>query len=98
MADSKATSRKKPVRKAPKQSDYPTRLAWLAAMVEYEEAQAKATTDAKVVRLDKRIATREGEIARLTRELHDLRHERNVLTGGEIEVELPEAEAETPSS
>ena len=98
MADSKAKPRKKPVRKAPVQKDYPTKLAWLQAMTEYETKQAEAETTAKVTRLDKRIATVQARVEVLTAQLHRLRHERNVLTGGEVEVELPEAEAETPSA
>lgn len=97
MADKKASTteakpRKKPVRKAPKLSDYPTRLAWLKAMTEYEEAQAKAETDAKVKRLDKRIASVQSQLEVAQAKLDRLKAERSELTDGPLEVELAEGD------
>jgi hypothetical protein len=49
--------RKKPVRTAPVQKDYPNKLAWLKALTEHEEAETEKANAAKVARLDKRIAS-----------------------------------------
>ena len=43
-----AKERKKPVRTAPVQKDYPNKLAWLKAMTEHEERETKAANKAKV--------------------------------------------------
>ena len=72
MADNKATTRKKPVRKAPVQKDYPTKLDWLRAMTEYEEKQAEAATKAKVARLEKRLASKQAQFDKLQREVNAL--------------------------
>ena len=71
--------RKKPVRTAPVQKDYPTKLAWLKAMTEHEEAEATKANAARVARLDKRIASKKATIATLTGELAALEDERAKL-------------------
>lgn len=68
--------RKKPVRQAPVQKDFPNKLAWLKAMTEYEEAATAATNKAKVERIDKRIASKKEQIATLQSELKTLETER----------------------
>ena len=90
--------RKKPVRKAPVQKDYPTKLDWLRAMTEYEVAQSGVTNAAKVARLEKRIAARKAEIAKLTGELTKLVEQRDALVPAGEEDEATEAESETPSA
>jgi hypothetical protein len=75
--------RKKPVRTAPAQKDYPNKLAWLKAMTEHEEAAAKEATAARVTRLDKRIASKKATIATLTAELAKLEDERAALVGND---------------
>ena len=88
--------RKKPVRTAPAQKDYPTKLAWLKAMTEHEEAEAAKATAAKVARLDKRIASKKAQIAKLDAELDALQIERFKLVS-EDEADVPaEAEADQP--
>jgi hypothetical protein len=64
--------RKKPVRKAPVQKDYSSKLEWLKAMTEYELAQSEVTSAAKVKRLDKRIAAKQAQIDKLETELAKL--------------------------
>lgn len=71
--------RKKPVRKAPVQKDYPSKLDWLRAMTEYEEAQAATSNKAKVERLDKRIASAQAQVDELTAKLNALKAERASL-------------------
>lgn len=75
--------RKKPVRTAPVQKDYPNKLAWLKAMTEHEEHEAAVTAKAKVERLDKRIASKQATIDTLVAELDKLRAERAVLVPAE---------------
>lgn len=82
----KAKERKKPERKAPVQKDYPNKLAWLKAMTEYEETQAKAETEAKVARLDKRIAAKEQARNNLDLEITQLKTERDKLVPAQPEV------------
>jgi hypothetical protein len=81
MGDTKPTAaakaeRKKPVRQAPVQKDYPNKLAWLKAMTEFEEAATAATNKAKVERIDKRIAAKKEQITTLQSELTKLETER----------------------
>lgn len=81
MAETKASTapkaeRKKPVRKAPVQKDFPNKLAWLKAMTEYEEAATAAENKGKVERIDKRIASKKEAIATLQSELTKLETER----------------------
>jgi hypothetical protein len=80
MAEDKAkpakAERKKPVRQAPVQKDFPNKLAWLKAMTEYEEAATAAANKGKVERLDKRIASKKEAIATLQSELTKLETER----------------------
>lgn len=71
--------RKKPVRKAPVQKDYPSKLDWLRAMTEYEEAQAATSNKAKVERLDKRIASVRAQRDELQAKLDTLVAERTSL-------------------
>lgn len=90
--------RKKPVRKSPALKNYPNKLAWLKAMTEYEQAQAEGSTEAKVARLDKRIAAKDKAVDDLNKEIDVLRAERHLLVPigfAEPEPE-PEAEAEGP--
>lgn len=86
MAETKATPRKKPVRKAPVQKDYPTKLDWLRAMTEYETKQAEATTAAKVARLEKRLASKQTQLDKLQREVNRLIDEIGWLQLDEIEL------------
>ncbi len=84
MANTKAepvvkAERKKPVRKAPVQKDYSTKLEWLKAMTEYEEKQTETTNVAKVARLDKRIAATQASINELVVKVTKLKEERNAL-------------------
>ena len=78
-AKPEAKERKKPVRKAPVQKDYPNKLAWLKAMTEYEEEQSAASNEAKVVRLDKRIASIKAQTYELATKLELLQKERAEL-------------------
>lgn len=104
MAETKAatpvkkTERKKPVRTAPVQKDYPNKLAWLKAMTEHEEAESKATTAAKVARLDKRITSAQAVADEATAKVAALKAERATLVtdeeqpadAGTSEVEQPQ--------
>ncbi|HQZ84093.1 MAG TPA: hypothetical protein PLB21_00505 [Actinomycetota bacterium] len=90
MAETKAkpvtkTERKKPVRTAPAQKDYPTKLAWLKAMTEHEEAEATKATAAKVARLDKRLASARSAVANATVKVIELEAERAKLVPVEEE-------------
>lgn len=92
MAETKATpkpavkaERKKPVRQAPVQKDYPNKLAWLKAMTEFEEKQAEVTTKAKVARLDKRIASAQKVADEATAKVTELKAERAKLVPVEEE-------------
>ena len=101
MAETKATpvkktERKKPVRTAPAQKDYPNKLAWLKAMTEHEEAEATKATAAKVARLDKRITSKWATIAKLDAELNKLVAERVALQPYAEETEPAEPEAAQP--
>lgn len=75
--------RKAPVRKAPVQKDYPNKLEWLRAMTEYEEAETAKVNEAKVARLDKRIAAKREQHAALGAELDKLQAERAKLVPAE---------------
>ena len=101
MAETKAkpvtkTERKKPVRTAPAQKDYPNKLAWLKAMTEHEEAEATKANAAKVARLDKRITSKWATIAKLDAELNRLVAERVALQPYAEETEPAEPEADQP--
>lgn len=98
MAETKATPRKKPVRKAPVQKDYPTKLDWLRAMTEYETKQAEAEAEAKVARLDKRIVAKQAVLAKAQADIERLKEARRQIMGETVEVEMPEDEVETPSA
>lgn len=92
MAETKAapvkkTERKKPVRTAPVQKDYPNKLAWLKAMTEHEEEQAKVETAAKIARLDKRLASARSAVANATAKVLELEAERAKLVPAEAEDE-----------
>lgn len=91
--------RKKPVRKAPVQKDYPSKLDWLRAMTEYEEAQTATSNKAKVERLDKRIASVKAQRDELSAKLATLEAERSVLVPATpAGVDADGSEGETPSA
>jgi hypothetical protein len=104
MADTKAkepvvkTERKKPVRKAPVQKDYSSKLEWLKAMTEYEEKQAEVSTSTKLARLDKRIAAakvaRDEAVAKLTA----LITERDKLAGVPVEDTAADSDPVSPEA
>ena len=71
--------RKKPVRKAPVQKDYPNKLAWLKAMTEFEEAESAKVNEAKVTRIDKRIKSAQAQVDELTAKVEALKAERAKL-------------------
>ena len=77
--------RKAPVRKAPAAKDFPSRIAWLEAMMAYEKAEAEKTNAAKLVRLDKRIASKRSAIETAQAELAKLEAERAALVPAEPE-------------
>ena len=79
--------RKKPVRKAPVQKDYPTKLDWLKAMTEYETAQSEVTNKAKVERLDKRIASAQAVADEATAKVAALKAERATLVPAESDID-----------
>ena len=79
--------RKKPVRTAPAQKDYPTKLAWLKAMTEHEEAEATKANAAKVARLDQRLAAARSAVANATAKVIELEAERAKLVPEETESE-----------
>jgi hypothetical protein len=83
----KKTERKKPVRTAPVQKDYPSKLAYLKAMLDHEEAEAAKVNAAKVARLDKRIASKKAAIETATAELAALNDERAKLVPAEPETD-----------
>ena len=90
MAETKATpvkktERKKPVRTAPAQKDYPNKLAWLKAMTEHEEKQAEATTSARVARLEKRLASKQSQRDKLQTEINELTREIEKLAPLEVD-------------
>ena len=91
MAETKATpvktERKKPVRKAPVQKDYPNKLAWLKAMTEFEEAETAKANQAKVERLDKRIASLQAHLDETRVKLGVLWLERQALAPAEETVD-----------
>ena len=85
--------RKKPVRTAPVQKDYPNKLAWLKAMTEHEERETAATNKAKVERLDKRIASAKAVVTEATAKVAALEAERAALVPAEELVDgMTEAE------
>ena len=86
--------RKKPERKAPKQSDFPNKLAWLKAMTEYEEKQAAAANARKVEHLDKRIASARAARDEAAAKLASLEAERAAL----VSAEPVDGEPEVPTS
>ena len=95
MAETKASTkpaakaeRKKPVRSAPVQKDYPNKLAWLKAMTEYEEKQTAEANTAKVARLDKRIASAQATVDEATAKVTALKAERAALVPAEPEPEF----------
>ena len=93
-AKPEAKERKKPVRKAPVQKDYPNKLAWLKAMTEYEEKQTEEANAAKVARLDKRIATITSLIEGYEVQLKELKSERSVLVPADAMTEAEHLAAE----
>lgn len=103
MGDTKPTpaakaERKKPVRQAPVQKDYPNKLAWLKAMTEYEEAATAAANKGKVERIDKRIASKKEAIATLQSELTKLEAERADLVPSTDGGAEPAPEGDQPSA
>ena len=83
--------RKKPVRTAPKQSDFPSKTAYFEAMLEHERKQQAEASRAKAARLDKRIGSVKGQIADLTAKYEKLVAEREALVSSEGEGETPES-------
>jgi hypothetical protein len=79
--------RKKPVRTAPVQKDYPNKLAWLKAMTEHEERETAATNKAKVERLDKRIAAAQATADEATAKVTALKAERAALVPAESDID-----------
>ena len=81
--------RKKPVRSAPVQKDYPNKLAWLKALTEHEEAETAKVNAAKVARLDKRIASAKVTRDEATAKVTALAAERAALIGGTPAEDVP---------
>ena len=79
--------RKKPVRTAPVQKDYPTKLDWLKAMTEHEEAEAAKANAARVARLEKRLASKRSLLDTLKREVDAIVAEIAELGGFDTEAE-----------
>lgn len=77
--------RKAPVRKGPQAKDYPSRVAYLEAVLQYEKAEQAKVNEAKVARLDKRIASKADALAKLSAEIDNLKAERQALVGTEAE-------------
>jgi len=77
--------RKKPVRKAPVQKDYSSKLEWLAALVEYETKQNEVSSAAKVKTLDKRIAAKQALAEKISVEIDQLKAKRAALVPAEAE-------------
>ena len=77
--------RKKPVRKAPVQKDYSSKLEWLAALVEYETKQNEVSSAAKVKTLDKRIAAKQALAEKISVEIDQLKAKRAALVPAEPE-------------
>lgn len=93
--------RKKPVRQAPVQKDFSTKLEWLKAMTEFEEKQTAATNKAKVERLDKRIKSAQAVAAEASAKVEALKAERAALVPAEEEpadAGMSEGEAGTTQS
>lgn len=86
MAEAKRKTRKAPVRKAPMQKDFATRLEWLKAMTDYEVALVQSSEVSKIARLDKRIAAHREKIDSLSNEVAKLEAERSALSGEVIEI------------
>jgi uncharacterized small protein (DUF1192 family) len=87
-------ARKKPVRTAPVQKDFATKLDWLAAMLAHEQAQVSGVNAAKVARLDKRIASTEAEINALGAKLAKLNAERAALVPDDDSTDIEDADVE----
>ena len=90
----KKAERKKPVRKAPVQKDYSSKLEWLAALVEYETKQNEVSSAAKVKTIDKRIAAKQALVEKTNTEIAELKAKRAALVPSEetAETEGPEPE------
>ena len=87
-------ARKKPVRTAPVQKDFGTKLEWLAALVEHETKQSEVASAAKVKTLDKRIASKRAQIEKLETELAKLLASKEELAPSEETDEVDEPTAE----
>ena len=74
-------ARKKPVRTAPARKDYATEIEWLQAKLDHAQKQAATEAQAKVGRIEKRIATQQGVIARATARINELEKERDEARG-----------------
>ena len=83
--------RKAPVRKGPKLSDYPSKVAYLKAQLEFEEAEQAKANQAKVARLDKRIASAKAARDEAAAKVTALEAERQALVPSEDEAETPES-------
>ena len=97
--DAVKAPRKKPVRTAPVQKDYPTKLEWLAALVEHETKASEVTINAKLDRLAKRIKSAQATADEATAKVTALKAEHEALivardgvgSDSEPEVEQPQA-------
>lgn len=74
-------ARKKPVRTAPARKDFSTEIEWLQAKLDHAQKQAATEAQAKVERIEKRIATQQGVIAKATARLNELEKERDEARG-----------------
>jgi len=79
--------RKAPVRKGPKLSDYPSRVDYLKAQLEFEEAEQAKANEAKVARLDKRIASAKAARDEAAAKVEALETERAQLVGVPTDIE-----------
>lgn len=82
-ASGQKKERKAPVRRGPQAKDYPSRVEYLKAVLEFEEAEQAKANQAKVARLDKRIASKTDALAKLSAEIDNLKAERAALVPGE---------------
>jgi hypothetical protein len=82
MAD-KAKTRKAPVRTAPARKDYPSEIAWLHAKLEHAQAEQTKVNEAKVARLDKRLAALKTEYLVIAERIDKLARERDLLAFGD---------------
>ena len=73
--------RKTPVRTGPQRKDYPSEVAWLEAKLAHAQAEEAQANQARVARVEKRIATVQKQRAALDIRLGELEAERDKLVG-----------------